>query len=37
MAEPRLSIVEGARDVAVLEAIFESGAKEGEVVHVKKF
>ncbi|XP_027925923.1 uncharacterized protein LOC114183195 [Vigna unguiculata] len=37
VAEPRLSIVEGARDVAVLEAIFESGAKEGEVVHVKKF
>ncbi|WVZ23942.1 hypothetical protein V8G54_002486 [Vigna mungo] len=32
VGEPRLSFVEGARDVAVLEAVFESGAKQGEVV-----
>ena len=37
MAEPRLSFVEGARDVAVLEAMLESGAKQGELVQVKKF
>ncbi|TKY48347.1 oxidoreductase protein [Spatholobus suberectus] len=36
VAEPRLSFVEGARDVAVLEAMLESGAKQGELVHVKK-
>ncbi|KAL9322942.1 hypothetical protein ACSQ67_010995 [Phaseolus vulgaris] len=35
--EPRLSFVEGARDVAVLEAMLESGAKQGELVQVKKF
>ncbi|CAL0332471.1 unnamed protein product [Lupinus luteus] len=35
--EPRLSFVEGARDVAVLEAMLESGARKGELVHVKKF
>ncbi|KAK7272022.1 hypothetical protein RJT34_28360 [Clitoria ternatea] len=37
VAEHRLSFVEGARDVAVLEAMLESGAKQGELVHVKKF
>lgn len=37
VAEPRLSFVEGARDVAVLEAMLESGARHGELVHVKKF
>lgn len=36
-AEPRLSFVEGARDVAVLEAMLESGAKQGALVQVKKF
>ncbi|KAI4334604.1 hypothetical protein L6164_019272 [Bauhinia variegata] len=36
-AEPRLSFVEGARDVAVLEAMLESGAKHGALVHVNKF
>ncbi|XP_019448287.1 PREDICTED: uncharacterized protein LOC109351303 [Lupinus angustifolius] len=35
--EPRLSFVEGARDVAVLEAMLESGSRKGELVHVKKF
>ncbi|BAB02487.1 unnamed protein product [Arabidopsis thaliana] len=35
--EPRLSYVEGARDVAVLEAMLESGAKNGAVVPVNKF
>ncbi|KAL0899525.1 hypothetical protein Bca101_083486 [Brassica carinata] len=35
--EPRLSYVEGARDVAVLEAMLESGARNGAVVPVKKF
>lgn len=35
--EPRLSYVEGARDVAVLEAMLESGAKNGAVVPVTKF
>lgn len=34
-AEHRLSYVEGARDVAVLEAMLESGVKEGAVVPVK--
>ncbi|XP_028780049.1 uncharacterized protein YMR315W isoform X2 [Neltuma alba] len=36
-AEPRLSFAEGARDVAVLEAMLESGARQGALVHVKKF
>ncbi|KAI9081924.1 hypothetical protein K1719_036186 [Acacia pycnantha] len=36
-AEPRLSFIEGARDVAVLEAMLESGARQGALVHVKKF
>ncbi|KAF3452583.1 hypothetical protein FNV43_RR03016 [Rhamnella rubrinervis] len=36
-AEPRLSFVEGARDVAILEAMLESGTKQGAVVHVSKF
>ncbi|CAH2053190.1 unnamed protein product [Thlaspi arvense] len=35
--EPRLSYVEGARDVAVLEAMLESGARNGAVVTVAKF
>ncbi|VVA98957.1 unnamed protein product [Arabis nemorensis] len=35
--EPRLSYVEGARDVAVLEAMLESGARNGAVVPVAKF
>ncbi|KAF3587060.1 hypothetical protein F2Q69_00030919 [Brassica cretica] len=35
--EPRLSYVEGARDVAVLEAMLESGARNGAVIPVKKF
>ncbi|KAL1197376.1 hypothetical protein V5N11_011964 [Cardamine amara subsp. amara] len=35
--EPRLSYVEGARDVAVLEAMLESGAKNGAVIPVIKF
>ncbi|GLU24168.1 hypothetical protein SLE2022_401240 [Rubroshorea leprosula] len=36
-AEPRSSFVEGARDVAFLEAMLESGEKNGALVHVKKF
>nr|GLL32536.1 uncharacterized protein YMR315W [Ipomoea trifida] len=36
-AEPRLSFVEGARDIAVLEAMLESGKREGGLVQVKKF
>ncbi|KAJ4894160.1 NAD(P)-binding Rossmann-fold superfamily protein [Raphanus sativus] len=35
--EPRLSYVEGARDVAVLEAMLESGARNGAIIPVKKF
>ncbi|KAK9736013.1 hypothetical protein RND81_04G244500 [Saponaria officinalis] len=35
--DPRLSFAEGARDVAVLEAMLESGKKHGAVVPVKKF
>ncbi|KAJ0020365.1 hypothetical protein Pint_31230 [Pistacia integerrima] len=35
--EPRLSYIEGARDVALLEAMMESGSKNGALVHVKKF
>ncbi|CAL9200827.1 unnamed protein product [Musa hybrid cultivar] len=34
--EPRSLYKEGARDVAVLEAMLESSAKQGAVVHVKK-
>lgn len=36
-AEPRSSYVEGAQDVAVLEAMLESSRKQGAQVHVKKF
>ncbi|XP_043693568.1 dTDP-3,4-didehydro-2,6-dideoxy-alpha-D-glucose 3-reductase [Telopea speciosissima] len=36
-AEPRSSFVEGARDIAVLEAMLESGMKQGAQVNVKKF
>lgn len=36
-AEPRSSYVEGARDVAVLEAMLESSEKQGAKVPVKKF
>ncbi|PQP97959.1 uncharacterized protein Pyn_28020 [Prunus yedoensis var. nudiflora] len=36
-AEPRMSFLEGARDVAVLEAMLESGGKQGAPVDVKKF
>lgn len=36
-AESRSSYVEGARDVAVLEAMLESGKKNGAQVQVKKF
>ncbi|GKV53711.1 hypothetical protein SLEP1_g60228, partial [Rubroshorea leprosula] len=35
--EPRSSFVEGARDVAFLDAMLESGEKNGALVHVKKF
>lgn len=35
-AEPRSSYVEGARDVAVLEAMLESGSKLGALTHVKR-
>ncbi|OEL37397.1 hypothetical protein BAE44_0001585 [Dichanthelium oligosanthes] len=36
-AEPRSSYVEGARDVAVLEAMLESSEKQGAPVQVKRF
>ncbi|XP_059429167.1 dehydrogenase FPY6 [Corylus avellana] len=36
-ADPRLSYLEGARDVAVLEAMIESGTKQGALVKVKNF
>lgn len=36
-AEPRMSFLEGARDVAVLEAMLESGGKQGVPVDVKNF
>ncbi|KAL0286909.1 UNVERIFIED_CONTAM: hypothetical protein Scaly_2554000 [Sesamum calycinum] len=36
-AEPRLSVIEGARDVAVIEAILESGNKQGALVQVNRF
>lgn len=35
--EPRLSYVEGARDVAVLDAMLESGKRKGVLVPVKNF
>ncbi|EYU46305.1 hypothetical protein MIMGU_mgv1a0096472mg, partial [Erythranthe guttata] len=35
--EPRISFLEGARDVAVLDAMLESGKRKGETVQVKKF
>lgn len=35
--EHRLSFLEGARDVAVLEAMLESGKRQGAVVQVRKF
>ncbi|KAG8638251.1 uncharacterized protein YMR315W isoform X2 [Manihot esculenta] len=34
--EPRLSFIEGARDVAVLDAMLESGMKNGAQIQVKK-
>ncbi|XP_022958161.1 uncharacterized protein LOC111794937 [Cucurbita pepo subsp. pepo] len=36
-ADARISFVEGARDVAVLDAMLESGAKHGAPVQVKRF
>uniref|UniRef100_A0A7N0TI02 GFO/IDH/MocA-like oxidoreductase domain-containing protein n=1 Tax=Kalanchoe fedtschenkoi TaxID=63787 RepID=A0A7N0TI02_KALFE len=36
-ADPRLSFAEGARDVAVLDAMLESAGKGGNLVHVRKF
>jgi predicted dehydrogenase len=36
-AEPRISFVEGARDFAVLDAMLESGKRQGALVQVKKF
>ncbi|XP_075508793.1 dehydrogenase FPY6 [Primulina tabacum] len=35
--EQRLSFLEGARDVAVLEAMLESGKRQGAAVQVRKF
>ncbi|KAG9136299.1 hypothetical protein Leryth_003877 [Lithospermum erythrorhizon] len=35
--EPRLSVIEGARDIAVLDAMLESGQKHGAFVQVNKF
>ncbi|KAL3850081.1 hypothetical protein ACJIZ3_011963 [Penstemon smallii] len=35
--EPRMSFLEGARDVAVLDAMLESGKSRGASVQVKKF
>jgi len=35
-SEPRLSFIEGARDVALLDAMLESGEKHGALVQVKK-
>ncbi|KAK9123065.1 hypothetical protein Sjap_012667 [Stephania japonica] len=34
--EPRSSFIEGARDIAILEAMLESGAKQGAKVNVNK-
>ncbi|KAL0287330.1 UNVERIFIED_CONTAM: hypothetical protein Sangu_2697100 [Sesamum angustifolium] len=36
-AETRLSVIEGGRDVAVIEAILESGNKQGALVQVNRF
>ncbi|XP_068643001.1 dehydrogenase FPY6 [Aristolochia californica] len=36
-AEPRSSFIEGARDIAVLEAMLESGMKQGAEVTVRNF
>ncbi|KAI3705433.1 hypothetical protein L1987_75670 [Smallanthus sonchifolius] len=36
-AEPRCAYVEGARDIAVLDAMLESGTKQGASVKVKSF
>ncbi|RVW48692.1 hypothetical protein CK203_102098 [Vitis vinifera] len=36
-AETRLSFVEGARDVAILDAMLESGMRQGALIQVKKF
>lgn len=35
-AEPRLSYIEGARDVALLEAMLESGSKQGVMLPVRR-
>lgn len=35
--DPRLSFAEGARDIAVLDAMLESGKRQGALVLVKKF
>ncbi|KAL0435464.1 UNVERIFIED_CONTAM: hypothetical protein Sradi_0254300 [Sesamum radiatum] len=35
--EPRITFLEGARDVAVLDAMLESGKRQGAAVQVKKF
>ncbi|GFP80006.1 uncharacterized protein ymr315w [Phtheirospermum japonicum] len=36
-AEPRISFIEGARDFAVLDAMLESGNRQGALVQVKRF
>ncbi|KAL7114850.1 hypothetical protein ACP275_04G147500 [Erythranthe tilingii] len=36
-AEARMSFIEGARDLAVMDAMLESGNKQGALVQVKKF
>ncbi|KAM7497259.1 hypothetical protein LguiA_021673 [Lonicera macranthoides] len=36
-ADPRSSYAEGARDIAVLEAMLDSGNKQGSMIQVKKF
>lgn len=35
-AEPRSSFLEGARDIAIIEAMLESGMKQGAAIEVKK-
>ncbi|XP_051142447.1 uncharacterized protein LOC127259279 isoform X1 [Andrographis paniculata] len=35
--DPRISLLEGARDVAVVDAILESGKNSGALVNVKRF
>lgn len=35
-AEPRSSFIEGARDIAILEAMLESGLKQGAAIEVKR-